>query len=352
MSSSPAKARSDAALEIGSGPDSAYTGHAVGPQMPRSSQPDIEPDHAPPQPPGDRASTAPKPSPRSGHFGRLVSWAGGHAMRPQTAMAAVLLLMLGSSLFFLRARPEQGKPARISVVERGIPEKEDDPREATKPHSLAEADFRLVDAFDRHAEPGRMARVSAGGPPVEGRDTSPALADIPSGAPLDDEPHPGAKIPAEGSTASRSDAEPPDDGGEPAAASFEAALSLYRGGDYLEALRLFDEIAQSRRDPQAALFAARALEKASGCAKALPRYQAVAKQFAETSGDALLGAASCHRSLGQPAEARALYRSLVDIPAFRERAEAEIASLDGPLAEAKIDEALSPDAGGEEAGEP
>src|SRR5882724_11751200 len=56
-------------------------------------------------------------------LGRGISWAGSYAMRPQTAMAAILLLMLGSSVIFVRARPDRGTaPRLVSVTERGIPE--------------------------------------------------------------------------------------------------------------------------------------------------------------------------------------------------------------------------------------
>src|SRR5204863_5161124 len=53
-------------------------------------------------------------------FGTLVSIVAGYAMRPQLAMAALLLLMLGSSLLFLRVKP--GEPSSVQVTERGVPE--------------------------------------------------------------------------------------------------------------------------------------------------------------------------------------------------------------------------------------
>src|SRR3954453_533885 len=56
-------------------------------------------------------------------LGRGISWAGSYAMRPQTAMAAILLLILGSSVIFVRVKPDRsGAPSRVSVTERGIPE--------------------------------------------------------------------------------------------------------------------------------------------------------------------------------------------------------------------------------------
>ena len=55
--------------------------------------------------------------------GRAISWAGSYAMRPQMAMAALLLLMVGSSIIFVRAKPDRsGALSRVSVTERGVPE--------------------------------------------------------------------------------------------------------------------------------------------------------------------------------------------------------------------------------------
>ena len=53
---------------------------------------------------------------------RGVSILAVYAMRPQLAMAALLLLMIGSSLFFLRGRA--GAPDSVLVTERGVPETE------------------------------------------------------------------------------------------------------------------------------------------------------------------------------------------------------------------------------------
>src|SRR5262245_28065835 len=55
-------------------------------------------------------------------LGRGVSILAVYAMRPQLAMAALLLLMIGSSLFFLRGRP--GASETVMVTERGVPEME------------------------------------------------------------------------------------------------------------------------------------------------------------------------------------------------------------------------------------
>src|SRR5579859_4094805 len=49
-----------------------------------------------------------------GQFARAVSLAGGWAMRPQTAMAAVFLVMLGSAVLLLRGRSSRA-PANAEM---------------------------------------------------------------------------------------------------------------------------------------------------------------------------------------------------------------------------------------------
>jgi hypothetical protein len=52
---------------------------------------------------------------------RALSWAGSWAMRPQTAMAAVFLLMIGTSAFVIRSRHSSEQAAAVSVTEQGAP---------------------------------------------------------------------------------------------------------------------------------------------------------------------------------------------------------------------------------------
>src|SRR5450432_2709808 len=58
-------------------------------------------------------------------LGRGLSLLAGYAMRPQLAMAALLMLMIGSSLLFLRAQP--GDREHVLVTERGVPESDNEP---------------------------------------------------------------------------------------------------------------------------------------------------------------------------------------------------------------------------------
>jgi hypothetical protein len=52
---------------------------------------------------------------------RALSWAGSWAMRPQTAMAAVFLLMIGTSAFVIRSRHSSERAAAVSITEQGEP---------------------------------------------------------------------------------------------------------------------------------------------------------------------------------------------------------------------------------------
>lgn len=226
-----------------------------------------------------------------GALGKLISWAGGHAMRPQTAMAAVAFLMIGSSVFFLRARPEQGSSARVHVIERGVPDHRDEIE--SPPPTLATADLRLA---QEHAL--------------------------------------GMAAPATPSTATRREVPKPAPAKGPDA--YAAAIALYEEGQYAAAIGKLDAIADSRGEnaASAALYAAKSVQAESGCDEALPRYEAIASRFAngEVAGEALFAAASCHKSLGSPDKARAIYVALRRLPAFNDRAERALDSLDAQAA--------------------
>jgi hypothetical protein len=52
---------------------------------------------------------------------RALAWAGSHAMRPQLAMAALFVLVIGSSLLLLRAKPGTVGTSPVRVTEHGMP---------------------------------------------------------------------------------------------------------------------------------------------------------------------------------------------------------------------------------------
>src|SRR5687767_12349160 len=68
------------------------------------------------------AKEAQKVVPIKGRFSRVLSAAGSWAMRPQTAMAAVFLLMIGSSAFLLRNNAKRASDSQVSVTVAGSPQ--------------------------------------------------------------------------------------------------------------------------------------------------------------------------------------------------------------------------------------
>lgn len=226
--------------------------------------------------------------------GRLVSMLAGYAMRPQLIMGALLLLMIGSSLMFLRARP--GQHSAILVTERGAPE--------------ADVDLVLP-----------VAAVQESGGPV----TSGVLRALP-GVDGDGTPEPR---PPHAPIAPARAPEGAAEGLEP----FEQALELYRAGKYLEATRRFDRISRSAggRAAEAALYAAQAVRNISGCAPAVIRFERVRLDFPGSASayEAAWRTAKCQQQLGDIEAARQSYESLLQVSSHAQRSRAALATLGG-----------------------
>ncbi|HEX3771623.1 MAG TPA: anti-sigma factor [Polyangiaceae bacterium] len=80
------------------------------------------------------AAARPKVAPLRGRLARAVSLAGGWAMRPQTAMAAVFLVMIGSSVLLLRGKSSRSAATSpIYVTEEGSPAPAPPPAAAQAP---------------------------------------------------------------------------------------------------------------------------------------------------------------------------------------------------------------------------
>jgi len=209
-------------------------------------------------------------------FSRMVSVVAGYAMRPQLAMAALLLLMIGSSLLFVRQDPA-GR-GQVSVTELGAPRAA--PLEAA----------------------GRAAPVV-----VEGDAAAPALSSSSDVAARAEEP----------------------------VATYSDAMAAYHEGRYAEAERLFGEVAAQAGEKagSAALHEGHAARNGSGCQRAAPLYDKVAERFVGTTlaDEASWHAASCYQALGELGRARAHYAALEDSPAFGQRAVAALAGVDDSL---------------------
>ncbi len=243
-------------------------------------------------------------------FGRTVSILAGYAMRPQLAMAALLLLMVGSSLVFLRASPSG--LGRIGASELGAPSSE----------IVAEAKERTALVLGTEGS-GDVEPTDVGARGSE-RLTAPGAA---AEAPLGD-----------AASTAKSDKE-----------GYGEAMSAYQQGRYAEAERLFSEVAAAggEKAAAAALHEAHAARNGSGCQRATALYDQVSGRYAGSTvaDEAAWQAASCYQALGQIARARAHYQALAARPAYRTRAEQAMSALDPQVAlAAKANAAKATDA--------
>jgi TolA-binding protein len=247
----------------------------------------------------DRERRALAELPLHHRIGRIISMLAGYAMRPQLIMGALLLLMIGSSLMFLRARP--GMHSAVQVTERGAPEAD---LEVTLPVAPPHTDEAPVTSGVFRAMPASTAAQ----PPGTAEVVAPPGA-VPASAVVD-----GAES-AEGL--------------EP----FDQALVLLREGHYAEAQQQFDRISRTggRRSAEAALYSAQAIRNASGCAPALPRFERVRVKFPGSAPayEAAWRAGKCQQQMGDMESARQSYESLLQVASHADRARTALAGLTG-----------------------
>ncbi|HZO16039.1 MAG TPA: zf-HC2 domain-containing protein [Polyangiaceae bacterium] len=240
---------------------------------------------------------AQKGEPLRAKITRILSWAGSKAMDPRLAMAAILMLVIGSAILLLPA-----KPGSVAVSP--------DP------------------------------------------DKAPAGPDV---SPLDkgenaDEAEPAPTPAAVASAAASSDKRTDDD---KLAQRFKAGQKNMDAGKFGDAQRDFNAVSSVRghpRAPEAALEEARAARRQS-CKSAIPIYERVRKDFPKVANDAAWEQADCYAELGNSADARKLWASLESDPAYRDRARNELASqgqagTSGKNAVAAPKRAAAPPSGG------
>jgi hypothetical protein len=223
-------------------------------------------------------------------------------MRPQLAMAALLLLMIGGSMLFLRARP--GERGRVHVTERGVPEGESEPIAVVPlPEKLPMTDTARGPRAHGVDDPTRRERSG------EGDNDVPGIAMEPVG---------GA---APAATATRAPANAYDD-----------AMAAYKAKHYGDARQRFDAIATEggAQAGSAALYAALSSKKESGCGAAMPRLEEIAQKYrgASEGNEATLQLADCQRFSGRIADARGNYRTLTSVEGYADRARQALAEMD------------------------
>ncbi len=340
------------------------------------------------------AREAQKVVPLTRRASRAISWAGSWAMRPQTGMAAVFLLMTGLSALLLQGKHGARSASPVTVSEQGEPVPSaaagslarapattlDEMKSATAvaaapalPTEASASALRgssdlLMDGVSSKAHAaGRVNVPTKPAPPMEvargslrDKDDSlnaPALgggglarnayATGPAGA--------GAGAPA-APPSPRAAAPPPafepsspaslesqlSYGGGGAGTStggatngFSVAMAAYNAGDYGTATTQFDALAATG-DLGSALWAARSVRRGSGCAAAAPRFDQVARAGTGTAPgyDATFEGAQCYRQLGQADLAQTRFRSLLTVTSYVDRAKNELAQM-GPNASTK-----------------
>lgn len=313
-------------------------------------------------------------------FSRVVSAMGRWAMRPQTAMAAVFLLMIGSSALLLKGRVKRS-PEAVTVTERGAPVAAAAPSsegrfdDAPDPaaHGLGGGRLRDTTLVPQTVAPATPQQQGVGGlafvPPGEYKPTEAerdglaqrgaANAAAPAGASVapgdqanreessDDRsggkngaPPPPAKAATRSMSADLDEAQ--KEGKDKKAdgeSGFDAALGAYRARNFDDAIRRFDGLAKNG-DTQAALYAARSVRDGHGCASALTRFDQLAStSFNSPAGyDATLEGGICYRNLGHLEAASSRFNRLLMVPSHAGRAQAELDTV-RRIAERRSDEA-------------
>jgi hypothetical protein len=297
-------------------------------------------------------------------------------MRPQTAMAAVFLLMIGSSAFLLRSNAKRASDSQVSVTVAGAPQaaasaagESDrlDDKSASQAHgpitlppaaqpATPAASVALNDesggTIDRLAaaaaagdkskdsnalgamgadQPAAKAESEKKGAAASGRAApadpmtaglapgnnyggGPTNAAAPAGAPYGGAAQGGGGM-GDGYS-QQSQALPPAKrgGSNEAADPFTAGMAAYRARNYAEATKQLDAAAASG-DQNAALWAARSTKEGQGCATALGRFENVAKSAAGSwhGHEASLEAARCQIAMGNLDPARDRLNKLTQV---------------------------------------
>lgn len=283
---------------------------------------------------------------------RAASLAGNWAMRPQTTMAAVFLLMIGTSAFVIRSRQTSPAAQSVSVTVAGEPaasvavaerDSLDDKAAAAahgaganapvptilppaapaqngiaiaqKDEAQSDSDLgRARESKTKEAEPtAPLALAAAEGSKADsvdkktaplGKSADPSNAGPSAGAPYGNNSGQAQNSPPATAPADRPEAQ--DD--------FSAATAAYRSRNYAEATRRFDRAASSG-DRNAELWAAKSTRDGNGCAAALSRFDAVTQKAAGTwvGNEAMLEAARCQIAMGQLDGAREKLNKLVAV---------------------------------------
>ena len=273
---------------------------------------------------------------------QLISLAGRWAMRPQTAMAAVFLLMVGtSSVLFSRRAPKSGAdaaPASFTVTENGAPGAPSAPAAPSPKDEEAALDPQAAAAA--HGPVNGMAKAAGPSPFLK---TAPATSAPLAEGLLAQSDKPSAEDEREAPAKQQAYAmphslhAPSSSGGLAGAGSMKPSMNS-QGADISPpvARAAADGFAVAPPPPPTAreaddavspLASARAeRDSGAGCAVAAGAFDAVAaSSWGTTAGyDATYEGAQCYARLGQVDAARSRFNRLLTVQAYAARAQAGI----------------------------
>ncbi|CAN5389247.1 hypothetical protein BH09MYX1_BH09MYX1_19950 [soil metagenome] len=309
------------------------------------------------------AREAQKVVPMRSRLSQVVSRAGAWAMRPQTAMAAVFLLAIGSSVVLMNSRShDEQAPASVAVQTKGAPV------------DMPELESAPPTAYDRgdnaaHGTLGPVGRGRTGTTLAAGDDLTKDKFDLDEAKKESSDPSTigdGTRLLANAAApagAAEVNAAPAVGGASNGSGSgggyfagqgqaqqayapgggtaFQTAMDDYRAMKYDEATRRFDTL--SSNDSNAALWAARSVRESNGCAAAVGRFDQVAARSPDspTGWEATLDAGRCYKSLGNYDAARARFAKLAGVPTYAARAQTELDTM-APASARAATKAASP----------
>ncbi len=321
---------------------------------------------------------------------RAITTAGAWAMRPQVAMAAVLVVMVGTSVVLLRGGglpgahrtkvTEEGtpvatlEPASPAVEGQGAPaviggeqkQNEEKPKAEAAPTPPAEDLQKAANKADKSADdsivgekelrkpatkaPAKdldeadgdgnatLGTLGAAGGGAKGK----APAQMPAPPPAAAAPAPMGGLAGPGDYEAKSEGAKKSAGPAPTAtttpttagsASYDDAMSAYKEARYAVAAKGFDAAAAAgQKVPSALLYAGRSYRATGSCALALPRFQKVVSSYPSSpeAPHAAIEGGQCAKAMGDTATARTLFEKAKTYPATQKQAESELAALDKP----------------------
>jgi hypothetical protein len=280
------------------------------------------------------AAATPKVVPFRGRLARAVSLGGSWAMRPQTAMAAVFLVMIGTSVLLLRGKSSRAPAsAQITVTEEGTPAPASPALASATPEPAPAADEATqAFAFRQQERPAATAGLDSPSddttharsmPKTAAKAADDGLGGLAMNAPARAAPGGGAGF-AAAPPAMAAGAAAPGGGAAGAAAGPAQPLAAPPAAEAEVAAPAAAEAPVA--DPTDELWAARtARDAAARQGRVCPsgaRFDAVASRAPGTQAgwDALYEGALCYESAGDYGSARTRLGTLLGVISYRDRA--------------------------------